>query len=199
MSRSGSSARPSIDPAQLLGSDRVIALYINETRPFMAALLTNDTFDSYLLREATITTFCTYTLDGSWQKAYFADPADTAEPSGGSTASDEAPQSPPYAPWELLRPHVFDLIKGRHTPLAMRFVFQSPADLTASLLEEAGLGALTDTVYGLYLNLKFDEGRILITTGSAQKAFPPNLLIDHAWDEAVSRFLTEHGLDYEKV
>jgi len=185
-----------------MGSDRVIALYINETRPFMAALLTKDTFDRFLLREASITTFCTYTLDGSWQKAYFADRKTDADVSGETSdplsgASDTA--EPPYAPWELLRPHVFDLIKGKRTPLAMRFVLQSPADLTSSLLEEAALGSLTGTVYGLYLNLKFDEGRILITTGSAQKAFPPNLLIDHAWDEAVCRFLTAHGLNYEKV
>ena len=170
----------------------MIALTIEETRPFMAALLTKDLFDRFLLREATVVTFCTYTIDGSWQKAYFGDdePADSDSPRRPAAS---------LTPWSYLRAHVFDLIKGQHTPLSMKLVFQYPADLTEALLEKENLSSALPSVYGLYLNLRFENGKILLTTGSAQQSFPPSHDVDHAWDRAVKDLLTDAGLSFSDI
>lgn len=159
----------------------MIALTIDETRPFMAALLMNDTFDHLLLREASLTTFCTYTIDGTYQSR-FSEEASESE----TTASSRT-----WTPWALLRPQVFNLIKGKRTPLAMRFVFQLSPDDTKTLFEKAGLPQAADAVYGLYLNLKYENNKVLVTTGSAQKGFPPSTTVDQIWDTDVRHFFRE--------
>ena len=50
------------------------AFKISEIRAMMAHFLLGNTFDEWLLSEAQITTFCTYTIDGTFQKTY-DDPA----------------------------------------------------------------------------------------------------------------------------
>ena len=177
----------------------MIALTIRENRLFMAALLAKETFDRFLLREASLTTFCTYTIDGTWQDSYFDRKEAEAPNMADDRPSDPDASSgrPRLTPWSYLRPHFYDLIKGQFTPLGLRIVFQYPEDLAEALLTEAGLKALLPSVYGLYLNLKYDGERILLTTGSAQQSFPPDHEIDRLWDNTVRMFLDGNGFAYE--
>jgi len=167
----------------------MIALRIAETRAFMAELLMKETFDSFLIREASLTTFCTFTIDGTWHETYFG---------GGDTAPAES-KKPSLTPWSVLRPRLFDLIKGQHTPLALKIVMQSSAESTGRLLSSISLDGLAASVYGLYLNIRFDGNGILLTTGSAQQSFPPNPDIDAMWDREVKRLLSGAGLAFEDI
>ena len=44
----------------------MIALRITNTKDFMAKLLTQETFDTFLFSEGSVTTFTTFSIDGSW-------------------------------------------------------------------------------------------------------------------------------------
>ena len=48
----------------------MIALQIADIRVFMKKLLLSETFDRFLLLEGSITTFNTFEIDGTFQKAY---------------------------------------------------------------------------------------------------------------------------------
>ncbi len=161
----------------------MIALYIAETRPFMASLLTGNIFDRLLLREGQITTFCTYSIDGNYHASYMDD--DSEDP------------SPVYASWEMLKPHIYDMIKGKHTPLGFKFVFQLSSNASNKLLTENGLAQDFESLNALFLNIRFDGKRIMLTTGSSQKAFPANKNIDHAWDQYIYKFLKANHFEYD--
>ena len=77
----------------------------------MNHLLVADTFDPFLLEEATISTALTVTIDGHINKDFY--PADE--------------RGEDCIPWELqsfskIKGLCFDLIKGKHTPLYFKFV-----------------------------------------------------------------------------
>ena len=49
----------------------MIALQIADIRHFMKKLLLSESFDRFLLLEGSITTFCTFHMDGQLQKTYY--------------------------------------------------------------------------------------------------------------------------------
>ena len=78
----------------------------------MNHLLVADTFDPFLLEEATISTALTVTIDGHINKDFY--PADE--------------RGEDCIPWELqsfskIKGLCFDLIKGKHTPLYLNLCF----------------------------------------------------------------------------
>ena len=84
----------------------MIALQITSMKNFMNHLLVADTFDPFLLEEATVSTALTVTIDGHINKDFY--PAEE--------------RSADCIPWELqswskIKGLCFDLIKGKHTPL----------------------------------------------------------------------------------
>lgn len=87
------------------------AFQIQDVKSFMSHLLLSNTFDRFLLAEASITTFNTFFIDGHLHKDYFS--SDEAEMAELTT----------YSYWEQLRPFALSLIKGKKTPLAMKIVF----------------------------------------------------------------------------
>ena len=90
------------------------ALSILDVKEFMNILLRTDTFDSFLLREGSVTTCMSFQLDGR-AKAGFFSPEDEAY----GLISQES-----YVPFSLVRPICFDIIKGKRTPSSFHFVFQ---------------------------------------------------------------------------
>ena len=102
----------------------MIALQIADIRHFMKKLLLSESFDRFLLLEGSITTFCTFHMDGQLQKAYY-----TGE-------EQEQIDDRSLAYWEEIRPFCFELIKGKRTPLAFRFTFQLSASNTEKLLHQ---------------------------------------------------------------
>ncbi|MBQ4176203.1 MAG: hypothetical protein II640_01920, partial [Lachnospiraceae bacterium] len=62
----------------------MLAVRITDTRDFMKKLLTQDLFDTFLLSEASVTTFTTFSIDGTWHPDYFEKPPSDAVPSSDS-------------------------------------------------------------------------------------------------------------------
>ncbi|MDO4478643.1 MAG: DUF5721 family protein [Lachnospiraceae bacterium] len=175
----------------------MIAYYIHETRAFMAALLTGTAFDRFLFREGQVTTFCTYTIDGTFHAAYM-DASDENESADGDKSSSAHPADGSFTPWPLLRPHIFDMIKGKRTPLSFKMVFQITPEDMQKLMTGHGLEARIPDLHALFLNIRYDGRRVMITTGSAQRQFPADKAIDQMWDQSVVRFFKEKGITLEE-
>ena len=75
----------------------------------MAKLLTEDCFDSFLLEKASVSCAVSYEIDGRVNPEFYQD--------------DETPDAAYlFLPWKSIRPVLFQMIRGKHTPLSFKFV-----------------------------------------------------------------------------
>ena len=159
----------------------MIALTITDTKDFMTKLLTKDTFDTFLFSEGSVTTFTTFSADGTWHPDFF----------------EEKEQSEQVLNWKLVRPFFYDMIKGRHTPIHMRVVLKLADYNVEKLLKNSGLAVSKDQVDGLFLNLTYAKDEVHVTTGTSLKVFLMDRSLDRLWDDMVRKFFQSRGIQAE--
>ena len=147
----------------------------------MAHLLTRPTFDRYSLSEGQVTTFCTFLIEGNWQRS-FMDP-DESDPAANLI----------FTPWERVRPYCLSLRKGKRTPLSFKFVFIFPREDLAGFLKKNDIAMSPDNIFGLYLNLSFRDGLLIATTGTSLRAFSLDKSLDQAWADYLLSFPTTYA------
>ncbi len=165
----------------------MIALNVLDIKPFMKHFLVGSTFDSFDLSEGSVTTFCTFSIDGTYLKEF--DDSD-----GESGDADRI-----FIPWARVREHVFSLIRGRQTPLAFKFVFMLPKQAVPGFLAKSGIGIDVSEVTGLFLNVSFRNRKLMLTTGTSLKTFTMDRTVDNAWDSYIQSFLKSRGIAAEKA
>lgn len=163
----------------------MIALQIKNVKDFMNKLLLQDTFDRFLVSEASVTTFAAFSIDGQLH-ADFYDP---------ETPEGKAAEGRRQVTWQEIRPFCYFIIRGRRTPLAFKFVFQLPESETALLLARAGLNLEPGDVFGLFLNCQYHGDTLTLTTGSSLRIFTRDKSLDHAWDSMLEEFLRNQELE----
>lgn len=165
----------------------MIALHILDVKNFMAKLLLNDTFDHFLLSEATITTFNTFHIDGFLHKEYYS--AEELEVDGLNERITSY--------WKQVRPFCLDLIKGKRTPLNFKLIFQlSPANVE-KLLIQTGISLSSSEVNGLFLNLKYDNNQLTCITGTSITIFTMDKTLEQSWDQMVQKFFKQKEIPFE--
>ena len=163
------------------------AFYLKDQKKFMNQLLKSELFDHFLLAEATIHGALSYHVDGHINRDFF-DPEELA-----SLTADGSE----YLPFSHFRPICYELIRGKHTPLYMKFVFLlSPTNAKKTILC-ADTGFSPEDVSGIFLNLTFRDGQMSLTTGVSYRTFTPDHSLDNAWDALAARFLTNHSIDFD--
>lgn len=163
------------------------AFSIKNQKQFMNQLLKSDLFDHFLLSEAIIRGAASYQIDGRINRAFFEE--------------DELPSlvepDSEYLPFSYLRPMLFSMIRGTHTPLYVKLVLLlSPANAAATI-RHANTSISPEDINGIYLNLTFREGQLLLTSGVSYRNFTPDHSFDAAWDHLAARFLDLHDLDFD--
>ena len=163
------------------------AFYMKDQKHFMNQLLKSELFDHFLLAEATIHGAVSYQIDGHVNRDFY-----DADELAAITADGSE-----YLPFSYLRPVFFELIRGRHTPLYLKFVFLlSPSNAKKTILSsDTGFGP--DDISGIFLNLTFRDGQMVLTTGVSYRTFTTDHSFDIAWDTLAARFLTNHGLVFD--
>ncbi len=165
----------------------MIALQLVDVKDFMNKLLRTDLLDHFLLPEASVSTGVTYTIDGHLNTDYFQ-PEDEAYDLLEQTA---------IAPFALLRPACLKLIQGPHTPLAFKFVFQLSPENQRRTVERSGTGFRTEEISGMFLNLRFSEGKLTCTTGISYRTFSMNKSLEQEWDRLITIFFKNHKIPFE--
>jgi hypothetical protein len=54
-------------------------------------------------------------------------------------------------------------------------------------------------VTGMFLNLKFQNGNLMLTTGVSYRIFSTDKSLEHEWDRLVEIFLKNHNIIIEKL
>lgn len=166
----------------------MIALTILDQKDFMNRLLLGNIFDAFWLSEATITTYNTFTIDGALHKEFFEAPVQEALERSRRTCSL----------WKEVKPFCFSCMKGKHTPLYFKIVFQLSRTNTDKAVLESGVSLNCDDVSGLYLNLQYNNHILTCTTGTSLRIFTMDKTFDTVWDNMVLAFFKQHGIAFEQ-
>ena len=163
----------------------MIALQITELKTFMSRLLGSNVFDDFLLQEATLQMGINYVIDGHINEAFYT--TDTSEDTE-STGS--------FIPYGEVRPTLFELIKGKHTPLGLQVILQLSQKRSDILFPE---GLKSHLIKGLIVNIRFDGTKTIITTGVNYYSFSPDKTPELIWDEALMTFLKHAGIAFDQI
>jgi hypothetical protein len=152
----------------------------------MNELLTGDAFDIFLLEEATISTAITISIDGHVNVDFYP-------------IAERTPELLPYEyqPWSEMKGLCFDLIKGKRTPLNLKFVMQLKPDKVKAMLEKEKLASKAASLKSLVLTIKYDGGKAILTTGSSYQTFVMDKTADVVWDRQISKYLAMKGIQFE--
>ena len=162
----------------------MISLKILEMNRFMGKLLKGENFDGFLLKEGFLRTSMEYRFQGRVFPEYF----DTEE---------QEKHTEDYTYWGELKPFVFELVKGKRTPLAFAFTLLLSKDTTTELLARRSVNVGEDSP-SLFLQIRFEHGAGRIITGTARNTFTLDKSLDEAWDTEVKQLLKAMELAVEE-
>lgn len=162
----------------------MISLKILEMNRFMGKLLKGENFDGFLLKEGFLRTSMEYRFQGQIFRDYF----DTAE---------QENLTEKYAFWGEVKPFVFELVKGKRTPLAFSFTLVLAKNQTTELLARRSVNVGEDSP-SLFLQIRFEHGVGRIITGTARNTFTLDKSLDEAWDTEVKQLLLAMELAVEE-
>lgn len=167
----------------------MIALELTDVKDFMNKLLRSEVFDHFLLQEAVITSAATYTINGQITKGFYTEEEiEEAQLSGCR-----------FLPFSMLRGNCFDLIKGKKTPSSFRFVFLlSPTNMEKTIATVGSSYKAAD-VTGMYINLKYQNQLLSLTTGIAYNIFSTDKTLENEWDRMVEKFLKQNEIAFEEI
>lgn len=167
----------------------MIAIEITSQKIFMSQLLNGDTFDIFLLEEATVKTAATYTIDGYVNREFY----DPEELESGIASYE-------FMPWADAKALCFQLIKGKRTPLLLKLVLQLKPQQMQALLDSK-----SDTTFdprqlkSLVLTIKYDGTRTILTTATSYHSFVMNKEPDQLWDKAMVQYLTKKEIPFQEL
>lgn len=159
---------------------------IQDIRDFMKKLLLREDFDTFLLSEASITTYASFHIDGRFHPEFLS----------SNEAELLAAEKSGYTLWKRLRPFFFELTKGKNTPLHLHIVFRLAPHNVSSLLAQTGISILPEQIDGLFLNIHFDGATLSCTSGTSLKIFSLDRSLDHAWDEMLEKFFRQKEIPF---
>lgn len=151
----------------------------------MTQLLTTDTFDSFLLAEATVKTAHFYEIDGHVNKDFY------------SKEEQETDLPYEFATWSEMRPLLLDLIKGKRTPLYFKFVLHLKPEYVSKTLATEDCSVPAEQIKALILTIKYDGSHTTLTSGTSYHTFLMSKEPEGIWDKALTRFLSQKGINFE--
>lgn len=159
---------------------------IQDIKTFMKKLLIADTFDTFLLSEATITTYASFHIDGSFHPEYLS----------SAEAELLTVEQCGYTLWKRIRPFFFELTRGKNTPLNFRIIFRLAPHNVEKLILQAGVSLRPDDVDGLFLNIHYDGGSLTCISGTSLRIFSMDKTLEHAWDSMLEKFFRQKEIPF---
>ena len=155
----------------------------------MNKLLRSEPFDNFLLQEAVISSAANYVIDGRVNQEYFS----------VEELEDAQIMDYPFLPFSMLRGNCFDLIKGKKTPASFRFVFLLSPENQKKTLESLHSSFTEKDIRGFFLNLKYQNLTLTLTTGVSYQIFSMDKSLENEWDKLVIRFLKQQNIAFEEL
>ena len=166
----------------------MVAYQVEELKAFTQKLFLGGEFDDFLVKEVNIVTFNHITIDGRIRHGFYTEEERQALGLGE------------FSSWKLLRPVCFSLIKGRRLPESFRIDFQAgPERVEAFLKERQILSVSKEQITGLYLHIRYEEGKLSCVTGMSLSFFTLDKGIEKEWDQYAGMVLRGMGILWENI
>ena len=187
---------------------------IENVKKFTSALFASNTFDTFCVTEASFSTLVNITIDGHINQEFLKPSGSegnagiqvSAAGAGGGAAAD-APASSGHmesqassqatqqiAIWQQLRPLCYEAIKGSKAPLKFKIIFMTPPEKVAGFISKQGLNLRPSDVTGLFMNIRFEGGKLSCISGSSTKSFSLDKSLENAWDASVEGFIRKFSV-----
>ena len=163
----------------------MLCFKIKNTKDFMQKFLMTDAFSPFLLAEARIDTSVRFDIDGRVRKEFY------------TKEEQELQEFHEFAAWESIRPQVVQIVKGKRTPLFMKFVLVYDPKLAKVCLEENTDGG--SMLKHLLCTVKYENGVITLTGGVSYQGFTMDKTSEKSWEHTLALLLDKIGLEYEVV
>lgn len=165
------------------------ALELTDVKNFMNQFLRSDIFDHFLVQEAVITSAASYVIDGRINKGFYSE----------SELQELGLADKKFLPFGMLRGNFFDLIKGKKTPSSFKFILLLSPDNLKRTLDSISSSFSENDITGVFLNIKYQNQLLTLTTGISYRIFSPDKTLDGEWDRLVRQFLKQHGISFEEL
>lgn len=150
----------------------------------MGKLLKGDSFDSFLLKEGFLRTNMEFRFQGKQFLEYFE-------------AKEQEQITQEYVFWKEVKPFVFELMKGKRTPLAFSFTLFLTKEQMKEVLRRESVSVGEDNPT-LFLQIRFEHGIGRIITGTARNVFTLDRTLEEVWDLEVKRLLHQMEIVVEE-
>lgn len=161
----------------------MLSIRIPNQKDFTTRLFAQEDFDDLLLDSAVFRVYADYTIDGHINSSYFDQ--DAGEPN----------QS--FLPWAKYRPVCFQMIKGNRKPTYFKLVFRMNDAHCRQFEQHAGISLDSLSVSALFLNIRYDNNIILITTGVSLKSFSMDCIVETAFEQYILQYFRNKKLEFD--
>lgn len=162
----------------------MVALKIDDIKGFTKKLFIGDTFDVFLVREATVVTFNTFSIDGHIRQGYYTE------------QELEENQIEELSSWSVIKPICFSLIKGKKLPGSFQITLQLSPEQVEQFLVHSQVGLTAAQVNGICINIRYEDNTLYCVSGTSLNIFTLDKAIDIEWDEALRLFLRQNEIFY---
>lgn len=162
----------------------MISVKIEDMKSFTSKLFVGEVFDQFLVKEASISTYNTFTIDGTIKGGYYSQEEMEERNIGALSA------------WSAIKPFCFSLIKGKRLPGSFRIIMLMPEDGTERFLASRNIGLARDQVKGLYVNIRYEEEKLTCVTGTSVSVFTLDKTLDDEWDQGFKGFLKNNQIPF---
>ena len=156
------------------------AVTIENIKSFTTHLFARETFDGFLTAEASFSTSTDFTIDGHINRDYLSEEELLLQDNREGIVS-----------WKKIRPLCFEIIKGKKVPLRFKIVFMLSSGAVRRFLDRSELAFDPEQINALFLNVNFQEGKLICTTGTSLKTFTLDKSLENAWDTYAEKFLNQ--------
>ena len=160
----------------------MVALKVEDVRAFTSKLFVKEDFDGFLVKEITIVTFNSFTIEGHIKQGYY------------SEEELEEKQIGDFSSWKMLKPICFSLIKGKKLPGSFHIVLCLSSHDVEQFAGKSGTGIASGQIQGLYLNIRYEDGALYCVTGTSLNFFTLDKTLETEWDNAVRNFMRSHEI-----
>ena len=165
----------------------MLALTLTNTKDFMNKFLKSEMFDHFLLQEGVVVSSASYVIDGTITKGFYTE-AETEE---------LGIKDLHFLPFSMLRPRIFDLIKGKKAPSSFKFVLMLSPDNQKRTIERIDSSYTPADISAMSMNIKFQNQMLTLTTGISYRIFSTDKTLEPEWDKFVRQFLSQHDISFE--
>lgn len=163
----------------------MLCIKISDVKKFMSKLLVQTVFDNFLLSELDVVTFNAFRINGKINKSWY----DT----------DELDTEEEYTKWHQIKPYAFQMIKGNKVPASLKIVFYLSQENKERIIHRVGGDWKENDISQFCLNMKYEEGEMILTTGVAYNTFTMDRTMQEQWDYDLKKYLKYYEIEYEEV